>query len=246
MPNDRDGGDPVVETRRDLVVRLLVVAEVRLYREGIQNALAARPQFAVVGAASNAGQALQLIGSHRPDVVILDMATRQSLEIAWTIHAQAPDIKPEIKIVAFGVEELEGDVLACAEAGLSGYVPFDASVDDLVERIESVARGELLCTPRIAAALFRKMHGRREPEGGSPDVLVLTTREREVLGLMNSGFSNKEIATRLYIEVCTVKNHVHHILDKLHVSSRAQAVMKLSTHTPADLRRPPHRANSRG
>jgi DNA-binding NarL/FixJ family response regulator len=242
MSTERGDNGLVVETAP--VVRLLVVAEVRLYREGIQNALAARSQFAVVGAVSDADQALKHIASHQPDVVILDMATRQSLEIARTIHEQAPAIKPEIKIVAFGVEELEGDVLACAEAGLSGYVPFDASVDDLVERVESVARGELLCTPRIAAALFRKMHGRRDPAGGQADALMLTSREREVLRLMNGGFSNKEIATRLYIEVCTVKNHVHHILDKLQVSSRAQAVMKLSSHTPADLRRASHRANS--
>jgi DNA-binding NarL/FixJ family response regulator len=245
MSTERDDHGLVVETTP--VVRLLVVAEVRLYREGIQNALAARSQFVVVGAVSDADQALKHIASHQPDVVILDMATRQSLEIARTIHEQAPAIRREVKIVAFGVEELEGDVLACAEAGLSGYVPFDASVDDLVERVESVVRGELLCTPKIAAALFRKMHGRRDPAGGGPaDVLALTSREREVLGLMNGGFSNKEIATRLFIEVCTVKNHVHHILDKLQVSSRAQAVMKLSSHTPADLRRASHRANSRG
>jgi len=243
MSTGRDDNGVAAETAP--VVRLLVVAEVRLYREGIQNALSARSQFAVVGAVSGADQALKYIASHQPDVVILDMATRQSLEIARTIHEQAPAIKPEIKVVAFGVEELEGDVLACAEAGLSGYVPFDASVDDLVERVESVARGELLCTPKIAAALFRKMHGRRDPAGVPADVLVLTSREREVLGLINGGFSNKEIATQLYIEVCTVKNHVHHILDKLQVSSRAHAVMKLSAHTPADLRRT-SRANSRG
>ena len=236
MSTERGDRQFVVETTPDPVVRLLVVAEVRLYREGIQNALAARSQFAVVGAASNADEALKLIASHQPEVVIVDMATRQSLEIARTIHEQAPGIRPEIKIVAFGVEELEGDVLTCAEAGLSGYVPFDASVDDLAERVESVARGELLCTPKIAAALFRKMHGRRDPAGGSPDVIGLTSREREVLVLLNDGFSNKEIATQLFIEVCTVKNHVHHILDKLHVSSRAQAVMKLSDSRRVNLR----------
>jgi DNA-binding NarL/FixJ family response regulator len=222
-------GDSHAVVRTTLsVVRLLVVAEVRLYREGIQNALAARPRFAVVGAASNADEALKLIASHQPDVVIVDMATRQSLEIARTIHEQAAGVAPGMKIVAFGVEELEGDVLTCAEAGLSGYVPFDASVDDLVERVESVVRGELLCTPKIAAALFRNLHGRRDADGGTPDVVGLTSREREVLVLLNDGFSNKEIATKLFIEVCTVKNHVHHILDKLQVTSRAQAVMKLS------------------
>ena len=232
MSTERGDSRSIARTTADAVIRLLVVAEVRLYREGLQNALAARPQFSVLGAVSNAAEALQQIASHCPDVVIVDMATKQSLAIARTIHEQAPGLapadKPDVKIVAFGVEELEGDVLTCAEAGLSGYVPFDASVDDLAERVESVARGELLCTPKIAAALFRKMHGRRESGDGTLDVPGLTTREREVLLLMNGGFSNKEIAARLFIEVCTVKNHVHHILDKLQVSSRTQAVMKLS------------------
>lgn len=240
MFTERNDNAPVVE--KAPIVRLLVVAEVRLYREGLQNALAARSQFAVVGAVADAEQALKHIESHQPDVVILDMTTRQSLEIARTIHEQAPDVK----IVAFGIDELEGDVLACAEAGLSGYVPFDASVDDLVGRVESVARGELLCTPKIAAALFRKMHGRRDPADVSADVPVLTSREREVLGLMNAGFSNKEIATRLFIEVSTVKNHVHHILDKLQVSSRAQAVTKRPLPEPVDFRRAAHRATTQG
>ena len=244
MSTKGDDASLVAETAP--LLRLLVVAEVRLYREGIQNALAARSQFVIVGAVPDAHQALNHIALRQPDVVILDVATRHSLAIARTIHEQAAAIKSKIKIVAFGVEELEGDVLACAEAGISGYVPFDASVDDLVKRVESVARGELLCTPKIAAALFRQIHGRHDSSGGEAVVLVLTGRERQVLGLMNGGLSNKEIATRLSIEVCTVKNHVHHILDKLQVSSRAQAVTKLSSHTPADLRRVSQRFSSPG
>src|SRR6185436_10081120 len=103
MSNERGDDRPVVETMSDLIVRVLVVAEVRLYREGIQNALAARSQFAVVGAAANADEALKQIPLLRPDVVIVDMATRQSLEIARAIHEQASGITPEVKIVAFGV-----------------------------------------------------------------------------------------------------------------------------------------------
>jgi DNA-binding NarL/FixJ family response regulator len=240
-PNARDESQHAIGTTRGGVVRLLVVAEVRLYREGIQAALAAKPQFLVVGSASAADEAVNQIASAKPEVVIVDMATRQSLEIARFIHDQAP----EVKIVAFGVEELEGDVFACAEAGLAGYVPCDASVGDLVERVECVARGELLCTPKIAAALFRTMAHRHQGEGNRPEVPGLTGREREVLLLMKGGFSNKEIATRLYIEVCTVKNHVHHILEKLQVSSRAQAAIKMAGPAPAQLRHVTQRAGSR-
>src|SRR5262245_22623194 len=122
MTIERDDARSALRKADEVVVRLLVVAEVRLYREGLRNALAARPHFVVVGSASNADEALQQIASHRPDVVIVDMATRQSLAMARTIHEQArdvlPGIQPEVRVIAFGVEELEAGVLECAEGGL--------------------------------------------------------------------------------------------------------------------------------
>jgi two-component system nitrate/nitrite response regulator NarL len=206
-------------------VRILIVADVRLYREGMSANIETRPPFAVVGAAANAEEAITLTVDTRPDVVIIDMATKQSLAIVRLIRHHAP----KVRVVGFGVEEVEGEILACAEAGLAGYVPCDASVDDLVERVRSVLRGELLCTPRMAAMLFRRLEGsrgdRRAPQG-----LVLSAREREVLQLIDGGLSNKEIAVRLHIEVSTVKNHVHNVLDKLNVTSRAQAAARLGTH----------------
>jgi DNA-binding NarL/FixJ family response regulator len=205
------------------VVRLLVVAEVRLYRDGLRAALGARPQFDVVGTASTTSEALQLIADVSPSVVIVDMTSRASLSLSQAIRQKAPSIH----VIAFGVEETEGDVLACAAAGLSGYVPAEASIDELVERIQCVMRGELMCTPRIAAALFRTVQNRDTASTNSPDVLLLTSRERDVLRLVNIGLSNKEIAVRLSIEVSTVKNHVHHVLEKLQVTSRAQAIAKM-------------------
>jgi two-component system, NarL family, nitrate/nitrite response regulator NarL len=213
-------------------VRLLLVADVRLYREGMGATLSARPQFSVVTTASNVEQALDLIADDRPDVVIMDMAMNDSLANIVRLREQTPDIN----VIGFGVQEVEGEILACAEAGLAGYVPNDASLEELVVRVQSVIRGELLCPPRVAAALFRHLErqARAAPEGSAAD---LTAREREVLSLIDDGLSNKEIAVQLHIQVSTVKNHVHNLLDKLHVATRMQAAALLGTHLSVRSRR---------
>jgi DNA-binding NarL/FixJ family response regulator len=203
----------------------MVVADVRLYREGMRASLSNRPQFSVVGAAASFDEAVLLLDTGI-DIAIVDMAAKHSLTIVSQIRHHAPDVS----IVGFGVEEVEGEILACAEAGLAGYVPCDASLEDLVTRIESVQRGELLCTPRMAATLFRRLELRQQGDRPVPHGPVLTAREREVLRLIDGGLSNKEIAVHLHIEVSTVKNHVHKLLEKLHVTSRMQAAARLGTH----------------
>ncbi|HEX4914312.1 MAG TPA: response regulator transcription factor [Vicinamibacterales bacterium] len=205
---------------------LIIVADVRLYREGIHASLSKLPQFLVIGAVGSAEEALKLGIHTAPDVVIVDMATRNSLAVVRTIRQDLPSAH----IIGFGVDEVEGEVLACAEAGLSGYVTSDASLDELVAGIESACRGELLCTPKMAATLFRTLEQRRRDEVSQPKSVILTAREREVLRLVDEGLSNKEISARLSIEVSTVKNHVHNLLDKLQVTSRLQAAARLGTH----------------
>lgn len=215
----------------DNSVRLLIVADVRLYREGILTSLSNRPPLLVVGAAATLEEALRLTASLSPHVVIIDMATRGRTSIVRGIR----DAAPCVSIVGFGVEEIESEILACAEAGLSGYIPCDASIDELVTCIVSVCRGELRCTPRVAATLFRHLEVH---DIGDPRVErhVLTGREREVLGLIEQGLSNKEIALRLHIEVSTVKNHVHNVLEKLQVPSRLHAARRSGTASPRDRR----------
>src|SRR5215211_8947939 len=133
---------------------------------------------------------------------------------------------PDTKAVALGIYDHESSILPCVEAGVSGYVTRDASIADLVEAVEHATRDETLCSPRIAARLLRRLAalGASHPAGIASS---LTTRELEVANLLDAGYSNKEIAAELFIEVGTVKNHVHRILEKLHAKRRAEAAAQL-------------------
>jgi len=200
-------------------ITLVVISDVRLYREGVAAALARRDGIAVVGSAANcAADGLAEVSALRPDVVIVDMAMRDSLA---GIRALAT-LAPATKIVVFAVDELESQIVPCAEAGVSGYVPCDASIDDLASTVESVVREESPCSPRIAATLFRRI-ATLSAAAGAGTGAVLSARERQILMLIRGGLSNKEIAQKLAIEVATVKNHVHSVLGKLGVTTRAEA-----------------------
>ena len=206
-------------------IKVLIAAEVRLYREGLANTLASRKQLAVVGAAGGRDEVLSLVASQRPQVVVLDMSTRDSLELLNVIGRDAPDVK----VIAFAVENSDGGILACAEARVAGYLPWDSSTNELVTMIEAVTSGDTQCSPRIIALLLERLASLAQR--GRPELMtltMLTPRQREILTLIREGLSNKEIAVRLVIEVATVKNHVHNILEKLHVSTRSEAVARVS------------------
>jgi DNA-binding NarL/FixJ family response regulator len=141
-------------------------------------------------------------------------------------HAAVRDIEsltPASRVVALGVADVEADVLACAEAGVAGYVRREGSLEDLVVAVEGVARGEMLCSPELAGSLWRRVAVLSANQQVASNVADLTRREREVVRLIDHDLSNKEIARQLGIGVATVKNHVHNLLDKLHVNTRAQA-----------------------
>ena len=179
----------------------------------------------MLGATHTGAAALGAVDQVRPDVVVVDTATPDGLSTVRALARRCPGVR----IVALGVPEHEPELIACAEAGISGYVNRDGSIDDLIAAIDSVARGEMLCSPRIAAALVRRvaaLAGERSPVGTEAR---LTRREIEVARLIDEGLSNKEIAQRLCIELPTVKNHVHHILGKLDVRRRGEAAARLRT-----------------
>jgi DNA-binding NarL/FixJ family response regulator len=208
--------------RDDETINVMVVSDVRLYREGLAGSLAQRHRLAVVCTANNVDD-MGRLDACDPDIVVLDMSARGSLDVIRRISSSAS----RARVIAFAVEETERDVLLCAEAGAAGYVPCDGTIDNLVDTIHSVARGELLCSPRIAATLFRALHVQVPKPEVDRLALTLTAREREIAPLIDRGLSNKEIAAHLRIEVATVKNHVHNLLEKLQVASRGEAAARL-------------------
>jgi DNA-binding NarL/FixJ family response regulator len=211
--------------------RVLIVTDIRLYREGLAQMLAREVPLDVVGTASDGSGALSGIQTLEPDIVLLDMAMPEGLAIARAIAEAAP----AVKVVALAVREVEDDVVACAEAGAAGYVPRSGSREDLVAMLESVGRGEALCSPRMAAGLLRRLAQTAGAHRDAADGHHLTAREGEVLRLIDRGCSNKDIARCLGIEVATVKNHVHNILGKLRVHRRGEAAARV---------RPDHQAEA--
>jgi DNA-binding NarL/FixJ family response regulator len=223
---------PVVTTQDQ--IRVLIVADVRLYREGLAADLRERPNLNVVGVTRSLEEAVASSVALHPDVVVLDVAVRRSLAIIHAIRTQSQCSK----VVAFAVAEVDHEILTCVEAGVSGYVTDECSMDDLVAAIENAVREEFLCSPKVAAMLIRRVASFSTTDPAVPFRSILTAREREISGLIEQGLSNKEIGARLNIEVATVKNHVHNILDKLHVATRGEAVAKLRRDSPLRSLRP--------
>jgi len=200
--------------------RVLIVTDVRLFREGLDEVLRRRSELTVAGTASRASEALQQVNDLQPDVALVDVRMRESLALVRAMS----QLCPQTKVMVVGVADIEDEVLACAEAGVAGFVPLQASVDELVAAIEGAARGELACSARMASVLLRHVGTLALAQKSPRFMPALTVRELEILRLLDRHLTNKEIARQLGIEIATVKNHVHRLLEKLQVHRRMDAV----------------------
>lgn len=204
-----------------LPVRTLLIAGTRLYREGLAHLLAHDPRIEVVGTVANIEDGVAAVSKYVPDEVLLDVGMASDRRAVGELMAASPD--SELRIVAFGVADDEAIVIACAEAGVAGYVTCEADVDELIEVVGGVIRDEVFCGPRVAGTLLRRVGAlARERPATDPEVR-LTGREAQIIALVDDGFSNKEIAARLQISLPTVKKHVHNLLGKLGASRRGEA-----------------------
>jgi len=209
------------ESVRD-AIRVVLASDVRLYREGLAESLGRTKRIEVIGTAGAAEEATNAVRRLQPRVVLLDMSMRDSAGLVGALL----DASPDTRVVAFAVAGDESDVIAYAEAGVSGYVPRDGTVADVVAAVEGAACGETFCSPRVAAEAFRRLADLSAATPAAPSPR-LTAREAEVVGLIDEGLSNKQIARRLYITIATVKNHVHNVLEKLQVARRGEAAATL-------------------
>jgi DNA-binding NarL/FixJ family response regulator len=189
-----------------------------MHREGIAALLAGDDRLHVTALAPSEDG---LRHSASADVVVVDTSAQDVTEQLQEVTADG-----DTSVVALGVPDDEHAVVALAELGVLGFVERDARVDDVVSSVLSAARREASFPPRIATTLLRRISS-AAARRASKDASALTMRERQVVHLIGHGLSNKEIATRLFIEVATVKNHVHNILEKLEVSRRSDAAARL-------------------
>jgi len=215
------------------MINVILISDIKIYCEGLSQVLSNNESMNVIGAVNNSDAAITLIQNSPPEVVVQDMTMAGSCSLVQRISS----MNPGIKIIALAVPYDESNILMCAEAGITSYVPREASLDELIATVIGAAKGECYCPPKIAALLFSKIQhlAHRAKETCLPDssqehdvhLTELTRREKQILSLVADGLSNKQISKVLVIEVSTVKNHVHNILVKLDVQSRSQAVSLL-------------------
>jgi DNA-binding NarL/FixJ family response regulator len=230
---------PVNRAAPDRQSRIIIVSDTRLYREGLALSLERVDRVVVVGVADSVASALTCIEEKTPDVALLDFAMPDALALPRAIAAA----RMPVTVVAFSVTDTEDEICECAEAGIAGYVARNGSKEDLIAAVENAVRGEVLCSPRVAASLFRRLAAHVQTTRQRPPDVALTSREQEIIALIDRGLSNKEIARQLKISLPTVKNHVHNILEKLQVRRRgaAAALLREAALAQAITRRPPAR-----
>lgn len=223
-------GEPFRDRRPDAIgegdgrLRLVIAEQHQLFRDCLAQVLAAESELEIVGKFADAHEALERAVGTSADVLLVGVK-----ELDEAVHGfvrGARELHPELKIVLLGSEDRDDGVLGCLEAGARGYVVRDQPLADLRRALDVVARGQIACTPRIAASLFSRLAslGRERRRREKLDFLTLTPRELEILHLIADGLSNQEIASRLCLSVHTVKNHVHKILETIGVHSRWAAV----------------------
>ncbi len=204
-----------------MALRVAILSVVRLYAEGLAQYLASRGDVSVVGIAGNFAEIKNLLEQTPVDLILCDTSEK---ETAAEVR-QIASCFSEVRIVAVALTETETEIIAWTEAGISAYVPRQASLSQLHTAILAAMRGEVRCSPKITGWLLREL--RHRPERSSLGE-TLTAREIQTLRLIYQGLSNKEIARELGISVSTVKNHVHSVLEKLRVQSRSQAAARVA------------------
>jgi DNA-binding NarL/FixJ family response regulator len=218
VASDRDDRPPSAKgSDHGAVTRVCVVARVRMYRDGLAHELGRGGQIEVVATAADWRSCVACARRHAPDAVVLDLEVPAHLDLVTELLEAAPGVQ----VIGLAVSSVE-DILRCAEAGIAGYMTCEDSLDELADRIESVCRGEMPCSPEVASRLLERVAELAHRAQPPPVAERLTRREREVVELIGDGLSNKEIAKRLQIELATVKNHVHNILEKLGARRRGE------------------------
>jgi DNA-binding NarL/FixJ family response regulator len=198
-------------------LRLVVVDDHPVVRDGLRGMLGTQPDFEIVGEAAGGAEALTVVAAERPDVVLTDL--RMPEPSGGTLIRLLLERVPDTRILVLTTHDTDSDVLPAVEAGAIGYLLKDAPREELFRAVRAAARGETVLSPSVATLLLSRVRP-REPLAE----VRLSAREREVLALIAEGRTNRETAAALFISEATVKTHLLHIYAKLEVPDRASAV----------------------
>ncbi|MBS2553493.1 response regulator transcription factor [Catenulispora sp. NL8] len=201
-------------------LRLLIVDDHPIVRDGLRGVFDGEEGFEVVGEAADGAQALVCAAQSRPDVILMDlrMPTMGGVEAIGRLRADQPDIR----VLVLTTYDTESDVLPAIEAGATGYLLKDAPREDLIRAVRAAAAGQPVLAPTVARRLMTRVQAPTPSAGPAGE--ALTDRELEVLRLVASGATNRETARQLFISEATVKTHLLHAYAKLGVRDRAAAV----------------------
>jgi DNA-binding NarL/FixJ family response regulator len=209
-------------------IRILLVDDHPLVRSGLRSLLEAEPDLRVVGEAADGAAAITAVRHLQPDVVLMDLRMPGMDGIEATRHLAGPEGEDPAKVLIVTMFDLDEDVVEAVRAGARGYLLKGDSPDRLIEAIRDVAGGGAVLAPSITRQLLdhaaRGLPSLRPPSPSAPTDM-LSEREEEVLRLLAHGLSNAEIADRLVVGEATVKSHVSHLLAKLGLRDRLQAVV---------------------
>jgi DNA-binding NarL/FixJ family response regulator len=204
-------------------IRILLIEDNRLLREGISAMLKKQADMNVVTTVGNGENIIELTNRMKPDLILLDLGLRNqnSLQVVKLIKKNSQDIK----IIVMDLIPLQADVHEFVQAGVSGFMLKDINTEEFLNTIRSVYEGNQVLPPHLTGSLFSQivqyaLNGLKSEE--IEDAVRMTKRERQVIELISDGSTNKEIAQQLHISTYTVKSHVHNILEKLTLSSRLQ------------------------
>jgi DNA-binding NarL/FixJ family response regulator len=204
-------------------IRLLLIEDNRLLREGLAAMLKKQKDMNVVETVGNGENILAIMRKYKPEVLLLDLGlrSRNSLNLVKMVKKNFP----ASKIIIMDLIPVQADVFEFVQAGVAGFILKDATVNDFLKTIRSVAKGLQVLPPNLTGSLFSQIVEHAISES-SPSVLIesvrMTKRERQVIELIADGHTNKEIAQKLHLSTYTVKSHVHNILEKLALSTRVQ------------------------
>jgi two-component system, NarL family, response regulator DegU len=215
-------------TRRSEPTRLVVVDDHEMARSALKNMLLDEPDMEVVGEAANGREALLICSGLRPDLVMMDVRMPEMDGLAAT--REVKERYPKTGVLMLTMHENQDYLLEALRAGAAGYVLKDALREEIVSAVRAVMRGEFPLDQQLAGRLLQRLandNGLRRKRTSAPSPLQpLSQRELEVLSLLKLGMTNRQIAGELVISMGTVKNHVEHLINKLGVSDRTQAVVR--------------------